>query len=822
MNYYPDIGRYNYEILQNLNNYDNIIDVIEDIIEKKIRPFKLSDSDTSLKKYIHILDIITDALLQCNMPNHKLINYSYRQIDTESLKIYYKVVKYIYTKLEHPIPETKSVIHITRFIVTFLLNKTPTNDKTIVLIITLILNQIYSITQIDLIEFFIPKNIDDLLKLSFRDKPFFPDIPYSMNNIDNLADQATTMRDRLHGFIHSNALNPSRVKKLNTAIMISLHKNKLIETRYSIDKDNSYNVTHSSSSKEQEQSKPKEEVDSSIFDKDGYINFKNSLIKGKSVLDGAKLEKIKTNMLYDIKKYRDNPLRLFYIQNTISTIYIKSKMDLLTIKYNSSKEKPWDALKRYILDHSKHSFKLGDLLSKRLIIEDSNPQNHGLDYGGLYKDFMTKVIEYTEKNYLILKDHSNNYVINPDIDKNIFDLIFFSIVLNRMLIDNMSFSVPLSWSIIYALTDKSFQKEHVFVLYFLDAKPEEAILRSMINTCNNTDLVEGGTKRKIDDSEPVLLEVDPEGEAMLVDPEDEPVVLVVPDSEKKKKQRNTKTYASEYCNLDYIYDLYNNFASIDILEKIISETFNKSKIQGIGKVNCRDIYNILCQSIDIVADAKYLYKNNLIKYEFQSSIEFDPRTTMKYVFNRIKISINKLFNMSDRKFNDLFKLCESDIVNKGKKLSTSFSSASVEVDLRVARNTQFTNSLFENMNKFKQKHAKEVRYKEFLKLLFHFWTGSKSINKNAKDLIINLTYNKNTWHGYNDSDGFGVIHAHTCSNTLDVSIHSIVGDDDEGLIDQDKLIGDIYYTRRDPQIRNYQARFVALVLYCYTPEFQTV
>ena len=55
-----------------------------------------------------------------------------------------------------------------------------------------------------------------------------------------------------------------------------------------------------------------------------------------------------------------------------------------------------------------------------------------------------------------------------------------------------------------------------------------------------------------------------------------------------------------------------------------------------------------------------------------------------------------------------------------------------------------------------------------------------------------------------------------------MSIHSIVGDDDEGLIDQDKLIGDIYYTRRDPQIRNYQARFVALVLYCYTPEFQTV
>ena len=660
MNYYPDIGRYNYEILQNLNNYDNIINVIEDIIEKNIRPFKLSDSDTSLKKYIHILDIITDALLQCNMPNHKLINYSYRQIDTESLKIYYKVVKYIYTKLEHPIPETISVIHITRFIVTFLLNKTPTNDKTIVLIITLILNQIYSITQIDLIEFLIPENIDDLLKLSLNSKPIFPDIPYSMNNIDNLAYQVTTMRDRLHGFIHSNALNPSRVKKLNTAIMISLHKNKQIETRNSIYKDSSYNLTNSSSSKEQDQSKPKEESTSSIFDKDGYINFKDSLIKGKSVLDGAKLEKIKTNMLYDIKKYRDNPLRLFYIQNTIHTMYIKSKMYLLTIKYNSSEEKPWDALKRYIMDHSKHKIMITDLLFKRLIIEDSNPQNNGIDYGGLYKDFMTKVIEHIEKNYLILKDHSNNYVINPNIAP--YDLIFFSIVLNRMLIDNMSFSVPLSWSIIYALTDKSFDKEHVFVLYFLDAKPIEGILKSMMNTCNNTDMLEGGTKRNKNDIEQVVNE---------------------DEDEQNKKHRMTKTIASEYCNLDYIYDLYNTFASIDILKGIISRPINKSKIQGIGKVNCRDIYNILCQSIDIVADAKYLYKNNLIKYEFNSSVKFNPQTTMKYVFNRIEISINKLFNMSNRKFNDLFKISDSDIEHKGRELGTSFSSASEKVDLRL-------------------------------------------------------------------------------------------------------------------------------------------
>ena len=73
---------------------------------------------------------------------------------------------------------------------------------------------------------------------------------------------------------------------------------------------------------------------------------------------------------------------------------------------------------------------------------------------------------------------------------------------------------------------------------------------------------------------------------------------------------------------------------------------------------------------------------------------------------------------------------------------------------------------------------------------------------------------------YNDTDGFGVIHAHTCANKLDVSIHSIVGEDDEGLINPDNLANDRYYTKRDPQIRNYQARFVALVLYCYTPEFQ--
>lgn len=754
------------DVIQKLENKKNIIQIIKNV----------DNND-----FYHVIHFMINQLLQ-EQPTNETLVYSNKPVDNNKLKVFYSVLKYILRNLKS-YDEIRIIYYISRLILASIQNQNPSNDRLFVLSISILLNFITTVTPTDFIEFMLPTYIDDIIGSAYI--PEFPEIPFELNQNLQIIDFIQQRRDNILEIIFQEKTDTSKVIKLNS-LLITQHSQQKNSSQYK--SSDSISLDKLSSPK-----------NNSLFDPDGYINFQNFLKPDKSAVDGPSMQKTKYKLLYDIPKYRDNPNRIYKFQNIIKNQYIQSKVETQTVKYDSSTETPWKVLERYYQDKSNSLFlsntNMTILQKKRLIIEDTN-NNVTLDYGGVYKDFMTKVIEHIQDKYLVQKNHSNNYVINPNItDDQTLHIIGF--VLCRMLIDNFSFTVPLSWSFMYILLNNSFNKKDAFVLYFLDAKENE--IQNMSNICNDNTEVYGGVKRKL------IMKSTSSNDSDESDKHD------------SKKQKKINTIANEYCSLESIFEHFEEFISMNKVLKIkegcfIPSRFLKSKKTNIGTLNCQDIKNILCSSVNIKSSVKYMYDNDMIKFDFKRG----RNNNFNIIQKRIAFAILRVFKMSERKFNDLFKIFQEDVQKKQRSYNSSFSSASVPVDLSVKNNLAFQNSLIDNMIDFRNKYTKN-RYEHFLKSLFHFWTGSKTINRNEK-LFINLEFDLNgQWHEFDEFNGFGLIKSHTCNNTLDVNINPILGNDEEEYFSENWS-----YIKRDRQIRNYQARFVALVLYCDTPDFQNL
>lgn len=750
-------------VIQKLEDKKKIIQIIENVDNNE---------------FYHVIHFMINQLLQ-EQPTNETLVYSNKSVDNNKLKVFYSVLKYILRNFKS-YDEIRIIYYISRLILAFIQNQNPSNDRLFVLSISILLNFSTTVTPTDFINVMVPPYIDDIIGSTLISE--LPEIPFELNQNIQIIDFIHKRRKEILNIILKKKIDTLKVKKLNS----------LLITQHLLQK-NSSQYKSSNSLSLHELSPPK---NNSLFDPDGYINFQKFLKPDKSAVDGISMQKLKYKLLYDIPKYRDNPNRTYKFQNIIKNHYIESRYVTQIIQYDSSTETPWKVLERYYQDKSNPLLlpytNITLLQQKRLIIQDIN-NNVTLDYGGVYKDFMTKVIEHIEKNYLVQKDHSNNYVIKPNItDDQTLHIIGF--VLCRMLIDNFSFTVPLSWSFMYILLNNSFDEKNAFVLYFLDAKENQ--IQNMSNICNdNTTKMSGGVKRKL------IMRSTSSNKSEKSD----------------KKQKNINTIANEFCNLKSIFEHFEEFISMDKVLKIkegcyIPSRFLKSKKTNIGTLNCQDIRNILCSSVNIKSCVKYLYDNDMIKYDFKPAIN----NNFNIIQKRIASAILRVFKMSERKFNDLFKIFKEDVQKKERSYNSSFSSAHDPVDLSVKNNLAFQNSLIEHMIDFRNKNKKN-RYEHFLKSLFHFWTGSKTINRNEK-LFINLEFDLNgEWHEFDQFTGFGLIKSHTCNNTLDVNINTILGNDEEEYFSENWS-----YIKRDRQIRNYQARFVALVLYCDTPDFQNL
>jgi hypothetical protein len=686
--------------------------------------------------------------------------------DNGKLRTYYHVMKYI---LKHEtIPDIELVDLIVIFIKIYLIQKDGSNNRYLVLLISNLLVLLQNTSGIELIDYLLPSNFDDI---NYE----IPEYTVLSDEIEELYAHITKVRKEL---ITSVLDKKDKIQKLHASIIKSINRNmklsvELNRSKKDITKSSNYLNSSKTSSR---YSVSKRNKKSLVFDSDGYIAFNEFFAENTSV-DGPSMEKRKHMMLYDNKKCRDNHHRLDIIKQVIKLKYVKSKFFKIT--YNSSQKSPWEVL----LEYDKK------LLQKnKLVIIDTNTQNNGEDYGGLYKDFMTKVVNHIETHYLILQEHSSNYVINPKIkDKHTLETIGF--VLSRMLIDDISFTIPISWSFIYMLLHDEFHKEDMFVLYFLDAKQD--MLENLMRTCNDNDNEMsisseseggrgsiggkyrmkdgGGDKRKRENKSS--------------------------NSDNKKKQKIS--IANKYCNVNSIYKQYIQFASLKTLSIIksgcyIPSSFLRYKKQSIGRTTCRDIRNILCSGIDIHSDIQYVIKNKKLEINFEIQDEetgADDDDDINYYKIYLVNALIYLLELDRDEFDDIF---SDDTINN---------------DITVNNNEKYEDVLKENMIKFRDEFG-DNKYEEFFKRLIYFWTGSYTINKKE---MLTLDFHYRFPNNMDNIDGFGTIVAHTCTNTLEIPIQTLLTD----------ISGDLRHVVQDGNSEeSISARFVALFLYCYTTGFQ--